>query len=133
MNSINIIGTLGQDCEVRFTSSGTAVVNGTFAYNRRYGDKEQTFWFDYRIWGKGAETFAKFHRKGSTAVFSGRLTQDTWKNKEGENRSKVVIDVESWTFAKGNNKNDGYAKKEEQIGAPEDNFGFDEAMTDTPF
>ena len=141
MNSINIIGTLGQDCEVRYTSSGTAVVNGSIVYNRQYGEKKEAHWFNYRIWGKGAETFAKYHGKGSVAIFSGRLTQDSWKTKEGDNRSNIVVDVEHWSFARGNKPQDNDRKRQNDSRSGESEMfasdsvedQFDDQAMDTPF
>lgn len=96
-------GHLTRDPELRHTNSGTAVVNGCIASNRRVprGDEwvDEVTYVDFTIWGKRAESFSRYHRKGDAAFLQGRLTLDSWDDKStGEKRSKLRMTVEDWQF-----------------------------------
>ncbi|GAH05816.1 unnamed protein product, partial [marine sediment metagenome] len=45
MNRCFIIGNLGADPELRFTTNGTAVANLRVAVNEKFGDRKITTWF----------------------------------------------------------------------------------------
>ena len=101
MNHVCIMGRLVRDPDLRYTSAGTAVANVSLALNR--GD--DVTYVDVTIWDKRAEAFAKFHSKGDMAAISGRLTQDTWEDKEtGQKRSKMKVTCEDWSFTRSKTK-----------------------------
>ena len=96
MNSVNIIGRLVRDPDLRTTSGGKSVANVSLAINR--GD-DATF-IDVTIWGDQADNFCKFHTKGDMTAISGRLTQDQWEDRDsGQKRTKIKVTCESWSFA----------------------------------
>jgi len=72
--------------------------------------KESVYFFDITTWGKTAEICGQYLKKGKQICVVGKLVQDRWKNKEGENRSKVGITARSVQFLaspKDNAKPDG--------------------------
>lgn len=94
LNSVNIMGNLTRDPEMRFTSTGRPVCNISIANNRVYskeGQKvQEVSYFDVEVWGVIAENCSKYLSKGSGIIVEGRLKQDRWE-KEGQTQTKVRI------------------------------------------
>lgn len=66
LNKVMLLGNLGNDpSELRTTSSGTSVLNFSLGVNDGYGDRKSTFFVDVTVWGKTAESCAKYLRKGA--------------------------------------------------------------------
>ena len=103
-NSVHLIGNLTRDPEVRVTPKGTSIVSYSLAVNRRWKDesgqvKEEVTFVECEQWGKGGETFAKFHKKGDKAAIDGRLKMDQWEDKTTkEKKSKLKVVVDDFTF-----------------------------------
>lgn len=112
MNSINIIGTLTRDIELKYLPSGAAV--GTFAiavnqdYKKQDGTKvEKVSFFDIKMIGKQAEIVNQFFHKGSRIAINGELEQETWTTQDGSNRSRVVIKMKEFSFIDRKSDNQG--------------------------
>lgn len=93
LNSVSLIGRLTADPEVTtFTREGETKSVATFrvAVNQNKKDAD-AFFFDAKAFGQQGGFLAQYASKGSLVAVSGRLTQESWKNKESENRSKVVV------------------------------------------
>lgn len=103
-NKVELAGKLTRDIELRYVNGNTAVGNFGLATNRRYkgGDgemKEEVTFVDCQVWGRTAETMAKYLSKGSPVFIDGRLKQDTWEDKkDGSKRSKTYVVVEQFSF-----------------------------------
>ena len=97
VNNITILGNITRDPELRFTPSGTAVVNFGLAVNRNVQNKNSGEWeteadfFNVTAWYKLAENCAESLTKGDRVLVTGRLSQDSWEDKEGQKRSTVKI------------------------------------------
>jgi len=95
LNKAEIIGRLGQDPEIRYTQSGTAVANMSMATNHsvKQGDDwvEATEWHRVVAWGKMAENCAEYLFKGSQVYISGRLQTRSWDDKDGVKRWSTEI------------------------------------------
>ena len=97
VNNITILGNITRDPELRFTPSGTAVVNFGLAVNRNVQNKNSGEWeteadfFNVTAWYKLAENCAESLTKGDRVLVSGRLSQDSWEDKEGQKRCSVKI------------------------------------------
>jgi single-strand DNA-binding protein len=89
MNSVNIIGRLGQDPELKYTESGTAVTNLSVAVDGR-GENE-THWITVVVWDQQAENVVQYLGAGERVGISGRLQQRSWTTQDGENRSKLEV------------------------------------------
>ena len=89
MNTVQLVGRLTRDVELRFTSSGTAVGSFTIAVNRNFtnqqGEREADF-ISCVIWRKAAENLANFTRKGSLIAIDGRLQTRSYDNQQGQRR-----------------------------------------------
>ncbi len=97
VNNITILGNITRDPELRFTPSGTAVVSFGLAVNHSIHNKKSGEWqtevdfFNVTAWFKLAENCAESLSKGDRVLVSGRLSQDSWEDKEGQKRSTVKI------------------------------------------
>lgn len=103
INTYVISGNLTRDPELRATTSGTPVCNGSICYNSRRkgqsGDWEDVpNFFDFVSFGKAAEVLAR-KQKGDKIVLNGELTQRSWESKDGERRSKVELLVREFVDA----------------------------------
>ena len=76
-----LVGNLGKEPDKRFTPAGNPVTTLNLATNRRYNGPDgqpirETTWFRVTVWGKQAESCARFLHKGSRVLVEGRLTPD---------------------------------------------------------
>jgi single-strand DNA-binding protein len=108
VNKVILVGNLGKDPEVRYTSGGQAVANLRIATSRSWTDKqsgqrkEETEWHDVEVWGKQAEQCGEYLAKGRQVYVEGRLKTDKWQDKQsGQERSKVKIVAEAVRFLGG--------------------------------
>lgn len=109
MNNISIYGTLVKDFEVKYTQSATPVAIGFSSIAvRDRRDKDKTYFFDIKCFGKTAEFGQKYFTKGAPILLSGSLEQETW-TKDDKNFSKVVIKVETIDFTRSQNNTNGAA------------------------
>jgi len=101
LNSVNIMGNLTRDPEMKFTTSGKSVCNLSIANNRVYTKNNEKVtevsYFDIEVWGAAAENCAKYLTKGSGIIVEGRLRQDRWE-KDGKTQSRVRISANSVHF-----------------------------------
>ena len=91
MNSVQILGNLTKDPEVRFTKSGKAVATFTVAATNTYVDsttnetKEQTAFVNVVAWGKLGESAGNL-RKGNRCFVEGRLQTRSYETQDGQKR-----------------------------------------------
>ncbi|MGB6059587.1 MAG: single-stranded DNA-binding protein [Microthrixaceae bacterium] len=96
-NTVELIGNITRDPELRFTPSGAAVATFGLAVNRRWRNQqtneweEQTSFFDIVCWREMAENVAESLTKGSRVIVTGRLDQRSWETDQGDKRSKVEV------------------------------------------
>ena len=103
LNKIEIIGNVGSQPEMRFSTSGKPVTNFRVATNRRYTDsngekKEETGWFSVITWGKLAEQCNQFVSQGQLVYISGRVSLHTWQKQEGSQGSRLEINAYTVLF-----------------------------------
>jgi len=108
VNKVILVGNLGKDPEVRYTSGGQAVANLRIATSRSWTDKqsgqrkEETEWHDVEVWGKQAEQCGEFLAKGRQVYVEGRLKTDSWDDKaSGQKRSRVKVVADTVRFLGG--------------------------------
>jgi single-strand DNA-binding protein len=88
MNKVQLIGHLGGDVELKYTSDGKAVVNLSVATKTAWNNKEtkqresSTQWHRVVIFGKLAEVAAKYLHKGSHVFIEGSLRTRKWTDKK---------------------------------------------------
>ena len=102
LNKVTLIGNLGQDPEVRSTSTGGRVANFSMATSRQWsgqgGDKqEKTEWHKVVAWnnskgGTGlADVVERFCKKGDKLYVEGRIEYRSWQDKDGQTRYTTEI------------------------------------------
>jgi single-strand DNA-binding protein len=97
VNKVILVGNLGRDPEVRYTTSGTAVANFTMATTDRWNDqasgerKERTEWHRIVVWGKQAEIAGEYLRKGRQVYVEGALQPREWTDREGNKRYTTEV------------------------------------------
>ena len=120
-NTIEVVGNLTADPELRFTTSGKAVASFSVAFNRKWKDKngddvEETSFFDAVAWDRLAENLVESVGKGDRVIITGRLQQRSWETTEGDKRYKIEIQADEvapslrWATARvTRNEKDGNA------------------------
>ena len=91
MNHITIIGNLGQDPELSFTTNGKAKAKFSIADTRDVNGVKETTWHRCVAWGKTAENVASMFAKGNRVMVIGRYKTDEYTTKAGE--KKTVMEV----------------------------------------
>jgi len=124
MNQLNIItirGRLTTDPK-QIKLENSEITSFTIANNRDYySSKEQkrienTHFFDCKGFGPVAKIANEYLKKGREVLVTGTLKQDKWQDKEsGDNRSKVIIEIENFEFIGGSgNKTEQQESEAEQ-------------------
>jgi single-strand DNA-binding protein len=110
MNVVVMSGRLTSDPEMKTLESGRSVVRFRIATNRVYSSKngrqEQSSFFDCELWGRQAESFNKYMKKGRQTMIRGYLKQDSWTDQaSGSKRSKTIIVVDDFSFVSDGQSN----------------------------
>ena len=106
INKAILIGRLGADPEVRFTSSGIAVVNVSLATNESYTNREgervdKTEWHRLVFWRQMAEIAGQYLRKGASIYVEGTLRYRTWTDDGGHERFTCEVEVKELSMLDG--------------------------------
>jgi len=96
LNKVMIIGNLGKDPEVRYTTSGAAVASFSVATTEKFKNKsgeweEKTEWHNVTLWSRLAEIAGEYLSKGKTVYIEGRLQTRKWQDKDGKDRYTTEI------------------------------------------
>ena len=109
-----LIGRLGQDPEVRYTQSNTAVATLNMATSERYKDgngeyQERTEWHRVVAWGRLAEICQQYLHKGSLIYVEGPLQTRQWEDNQGQKRYTTEVKALQMTMldSKPTNNNGG--------------------------
>lgn len=97
MNSVNLMGNIGKDIELKTTPAGKSVCSFSLAVADSY-NREKTNWIDIVAWGKTAEFVTRYFGKGSKVALTGRLDTRSYQDKSGNNRTKVEVIAEQVYF-----------------------------------
>lgn len=97
-NTVQLIGHVGQDPEVKTLEGGKKLATISIATNESYykenGDKvEKTEWHRVTAWGKTADIIEKYVTKGKEVAIEGKLTHRSYDDKDGVKRfvTEVVV------------------------------------------
>ncbi len=102
-NKVILIGRLGRDPELRYTPSGTPVVNFPLATSETFVDREgnrqeRTEWHRIVVWAKQAETVANYLSKGRLVMVEGSLQTRKWTDPQGQDRYTTEIRAQRVVF-----------------------------------
>lgn len=96
VNKVILIGNLGQDPEVRYMQSGTAVANLRIATTETWNDRdkgkqEHTEWHTVVAYDKLAELCKEYLSKGRQIYVEGSLRTRNWEGKDGQKRYTTEV------------------------------------------
>ena len=126
LNRVHLIGNLGQDPEIRYATSGDAVVNLNLATTSKWKDKatggmkEETEWHRVSIFGKAAEVAGQYLKKGSAVYVEGKIKSKKYTDKQGIERTAFEITCENFQMLGGKVSTDKPVPK--QNAKPADDF-----------
>jgi len=101
INKVILVGNLGQDPELRYTTDGRPIANFSIATSETWNDKgsgerrEKTEWHRVVVFGKLAEICGEYLSKGRQVYIEGKLQTRKWQGKDGQDRytTEVVVDM----------------------------------------
>lgn len=98
VNRVFLIGRLGKDPELRYTTSGTPVASFSMATDERWVDSEgnrqtRTEWHRIVVWRRLAEICGQYLKKGKLVFIEGRLQTREWDDRDGNKRRTTEIEA----------------------------------------
>jgi single-strand DNA-binding protein len=127
VNKVILIGNLGQDPEVKYMPSGSAVANLRIATtegvkNRETGDYEdRTEWHSVAMFARLAEVAGEYLKKGSQVYIEGKLRTRKWQDRDGNDRYTTEIIADNMQMLGG--KGGGMAGQGDEGGGSGRGFG----------
>ena len=99
VNKVILVGTLGQDPEVKYAANGNAIANLSVATSEEWKDKntgqkqQKSEWHRVAMFGKLAEIAGQYLKKGSQVYLEGKLQTRKWQDQNGQDRytTEVVL------------------------------------------
>lgn len=97
INKVILVGHLGQDPEVKYMPSGSAVANVSVATSESWKDKssgeqkDRTEWHRVVFYARLAEIVGEYLRKGSQVYVEGRLQTRKWQDQNGNDKYTTEI------------------------------------------
>ncbi len=122
LNKVIVVGRLTQDPEKRtIPESGLSVTSFSVATNSYFKDKsgenqERTEFHDIVLFGNLADIASQYLKKGSLALFEGRLQTRNWEDKEGNRRYRTEIVGEKLQLGPRSGEGGGAQRKNENSG-----------------
>jgi single-strand DNA-binding protein len=116
MNSVNLIGNLTRDPELRSTTDGGSVCAMRLAVNGR-GDQDPVY-VDVTTFGAQADSCAEYLSKGRQVAVSGRLHYSEWDAKDGSGRRsrlQVIGNVKFLGSPNGEEPSEAPAEGDDEI------------------
>jgi single-strand DNA-binding protein len=113
INKVILIGNLGKDPELKYTSSGVPFCRLSVATKDSWGTgadrQERTEWHHVVVWRGQAEQAAKYLAKGRQVYVEGRIQSREWTDDAGVKRQAYEIQAERVTFLGGGKQADKQA------------------------
>lgn len=96
LNSVNLIGRVGKDPEVRNFEGGNKLATFTLATDESYTDRagqrqEATEWHNIVLNGRLADIAEKYVRKGSMLYIGGKIKTRSWQDQQGQKHYQTEI------------------------------------------
>lgn len=110
INSVVVVGHLVRDAAISYLPNGTPKGEFSVAVNRsvKVGEEWQNepSFLDVVSFGKRVENQMQNMTKGVKVCVSGSIRQDRWKDKNGDNRSKIYIVADTFEVMGGTRQQD---------------------------
>lgn len=106
VNKVILVGRLGQDPEIKYTTGGQAVAKFSIATSETWNDKtgqkqERTEWHRITVWGKLGELCGKYLAKGRQVYLEGRLQTRSYEDQQGQKKYSTEIVANTVQFLGG--------------------------------
>ena len=106
VNKVILVGNLGSDPEVRYTTGGSPMARFNIATTDSWTDKEgkkqeRTEWHRIVVWGRMSEVCGEYLKKGRQVYIEGRLQTRSWDDKEGQKRYTTEVVAQTVQFLGG--------------------------------
>ncbi|MDD6489219.1 MAG: single-stranded DNA-binding protein [Clostridia bacterium] len=100
LNKVILQGRLTDHPELKHTNSGKAVTSFSIAVedNRTINGERKVNFFKIEAWNAAAEFVCKYFEKGQQIIVDGRLTINTYNDKNGNTRKDVYIVADGINF-----------------------------------
>lgn len=103
VNKVILIGHVGQEPELRYTGSGSAVCNMRVATNESYTNQhgeevQKTEWHTVVAWGRLGEVCSEYLNKGAQVYFEGKLETREWEDRDGNQRYTTQVKAKEMMF-----------------------------------
>jgi len=118
INKVILVGNLGNDPEVRYTTSGTAIASLSIATSESWTDKqsgekqERTEWHRVKMFGRLAEIAGEYLKKGRQVYIEGSLRTDKYTDKAGVEKYSTDIIASEMQMLGGNEGGGGGGQRE---------------------
>ncbi len=111
VNKAIVVGRLGNDPELKQTSTGQSVCTFSMATSENWKDsngerQERTEWHRIVVWGRVGKNCAKYLAKGRQAFVEGRLQTRSWEGQDGQKRYTTEIVAQNVQFLGGGAQTD---------------------------
>ena len=126
MNSVNLVGRLTRDPEMRTTDSGISIASFSIAVNRQFKNKDGEYEADFIncvAFKHTADFIQKYFSKGQFIGITGRIQTRKWQDNDGKTRYATEVIVENATFTSGKSETNNTAQFEE-VTEPDDELPF---------
>ncbi len=136
LNKIMLIGNVGDDPDVRTTSSGTPVAKMSLATSRQWTNKdgseqEKTEWHRLTVWGKLADVVKRYVKKGDRLYVEGRIEYSESES-DGQKRYWTNVNVFEMVMlggapgggGRGSSQSDTSSSSESKTSEPEKDLPF---------
>ncbi len=144
LSNITIVGNVGQDPEMQYTTSGDPVTNFSVAVNRRSRTRDgeyqdETNWYRIAAWRRLGETVNQYVSKGDPICVTGRFWVRSYVTQDGREGTSNEIDANEIVFlgrgdADGSGSPGGYrGGGRPGGGGMNDDFGGPADPDDLPF
>ncbi len=119
VNSVQLLGRLGADAEIKTTNQGTKVANIRFATNEYFKNakgewEETTYWHNLVFWGKHAEKLSSTSKKGTRLLLQGSLAYQEYVDTHGIKRQSCEIRVLQFMVINSTHKASSMALPDEE-------------------
>jgi len=117
-NKVTIVGYLGRDPELKYTPTGTAICKFSVATTEKRGEQQTTTWFRVTAWGRQGELANEYLSKGSQVYVEGRVSLQTYTDREGQTRSTLELNASDVQFLGKKGEQSGQFEGENETTRP---------------
>lgn len=112
MNSVILIGRIGNDLELKKTPSGKSVINFSLAVNKfSKGEEKSVDWINCQAWNQTADLMYQYLGKGSLIGVEGRIQTRNYDDKDGKKVYITEVVVDRVEFLEGRKNENDYEQQ----------------------